>query len=390
MADSMKTHDLLGTIMDDIKEEEAAVKEETEKNAAPEEETEVTEDVEEEKEEDVEEEEEEEVSTDEEESSDEEEEEDEEEESEDDEESEEKELDKSEKDDTIEIDEKAEIHEIVVDGMTKKVSIEDLKRDSQKVLSADKKFKEASTMRKDNEVFWEKLLENPGEAIVDRITDEFCKGDRVKARSMVVESILEWLAPEREAAQIEDEKERNLFERERELTLRTRQTEREAEQAEVAQEREADAEFDRNLRSELAKAFKEYSLPEDRTAIWQRTGKLLQEFSDELPSSIQGDVEAMREEIVKNSRAVVAQVAKERNDTKDALKSTLSTDDLADMYPELREALKKTKIDKVKKKRSKKKSGVAKKQQKEVEKKREEIGSIRKPISTREAFDFDD
>ena len=381
------SHDMFGDIFDDIAEEESAaakadIKEGTETEEPEEEETES----EEEKEE---------VTPEEEETSEEEEEKEEESEEEDteedveeeEEETEEKEVDKEEK---VEYNEADEIHEVTIDGKTSKVSLEELKRDYQKIQAADQRFKEAAQMRKANETFWENLLQNPGEAIVDRVTDEFCEGDRVRARGLVVESLLDWLAPEREAAKIEDEKERQLFERERALDLRQREEERQAEKNSALREQEADEEFDRNLRAELKAALKKHSLPEDQTAIWKRTGKLLQEFSDELPSSMQGDVEAMRAEVVKNAKYVVAQVAKERQETKDALKATLSPDELVEIYPELEDALKKTKIDKVKKKRSKKKKGNAEKQVKKIEKQREEMGSAKKPVSTDKAFAFDD
>jgi len=374
------TNDMLGGIFDDIIGEGDIVVEELPEDAEEEtedvkaEEEETSEEKEEDTEEDADEEE-----TEEEDDSEEDVEEDTEEEVE-------KELDKKEEDEYNEAD---EIHEVTIDGKTSKVSLEDLKRDYQKIQAADQRFKEAAQMRKSNEAFWENLLQNPGEAIVDRVTDEFCEGDRVRARGLVVESLLDWLAPEREAAKIEDEKERQLFERERALDLRQREEERQSEKTSAHREQEADEEFDKNLRSELHKALQKHSLPEDgdkSVPIWNRTRNLLREFKDALPSSMQGDVEAMRAEVVKNAKYVVAQIAEERKQTREDLKASHSLEDLSEIYPEIVPLLKQAKIDKVKKKRSKKKKGNAEKQTKKIEKQREDRGTSKKPISTREAF----
>ena len=290
---------------------------------------------------------------------------------EEDEETEELEVDKPEKE---EYNGPPEVHSVTIDGEDIKVDTEELRRGYQKAESSDRRFKEASQMKKDTQTFWKNILENPGEALVDRITDEFCGGDRVKARFNVVEALLEWMTPEREAAKIEDEKERNLYRRERDMELRQREIDRQGEKTQARVEQVADEEFSKNLQEELNKAFAKNSLP-NQAAIWNRTGKLLQEFEDELPGSIRDDTEAMRREVIKNSSVIVDQVARERNETKAALKSTLSKDELAELYPELKDALKQTKIDRVKKKRSKKKKGNAAKAKQELDEKKQKVGA---------------
>ena len=340
---------------EDVVEEENtesdAVEEESEEEESY---TEETEEVKEEEEEETEEVEEEESKEEEEES----------------EETEEKDVDKEEK---VEYTENSDKRKITVDGEDIEVDADTAFDNYQRKVASDRRFKEASTMKKESETFWESVLANPGETLVDRIVDEFCSGDRVQARAVVIQNLLEWMAPEREASAIEDEKEKDLFRREHEMKIRQQEADRREQVRVTRQEREADDEFDTNIRRELLAGFEEFDLPEKELPIWKRATDLLKEYQIELPANMQDDIVAIRAELVKNARRLVGQVAKEREQAIKDLVPTLSQDELAKHYPDLVKALKRERVGKAKKKRSAKSKGNIAKKQEEKQKKLEKI-----------------
>lgn len=256
---------------------------------------------------------------------------------------------------------------ITVDGEEIEVTPKQALEDYQRKIASDKRFREASEMKKEAQTFWDRILEDPGEALVDRIVDEYCQGDRVRARAAVVQTLLEWMEPEREAAAIKDEKEKELYHREHALKVKQQETERQENLRLTKAERAADEEFATNLNKELMKAFRENSLPTDgkeSRPLWNRAGILLQAFKDELPSYMQGDVAAIRREIVRNTADIVKQIRAERDEVLKEYISTLSPDELEKRFPDKAKELKKERVEKAKAKRSEKKKGNVTKKQK--------------------------
>ena len=267
---------------------------------------------------------------------------------------------------------------ITIDGEELEVTPKQALEDYQRKEASDKRFREGAEAKKSAQTFWERILEDPGEALVDRIVDDYCEGDRVKARAAVVQTLLEWMEPEREAAAIEDEKEKELYYREHALKVKQQESERQENLRLTKAEREADAEFATNLNKELLKAFENNSLPtegKESRPLWNRAGILLQAFKDELPSYVQGDVGAARREIVKNAQDIVKQIAAERDQVLKEYISTLSPDELEKRFPEKAKELKKERVEKAKAKRSTKKKGNVKKKQKTKPRKKEKSTS---------------
>ena len=371
----VNTKDMLDNIFDEIAEEESAAAAETDtEEDVKEEEEEVTTEEEEDSEE-----EEEDVEEDSEEEEEDVEEDTEEEKEKKEEESEEKEVDKEEK---VEYTEESAKRKITVDGEDIEVDVDTAFDNYQRKVASDRRFKEASTMKKETETFWESILAYPGETLVDRIVDEFCGGDRVQARAVVVQNLLEWMAPERKAHAIEDEKEKDLYRREYEMEVRQQEVDRREKVRTARQEREAEEEFDTNIRKELLAGFEEFNLPEKELPIWKRATDLLKEYQVELPSNMQDDIVAIRTELVKNARRLVGQVAKEREQAIKDLVPTLSQDELVKHYPDIVKALKDERISKAKKKRSKKRKGNVVKQQEQKQKKLEKIGKPKNQLMT--------
>lgn len=378
----VNTREMFDEIFDEIAEEEsAAAAEETKEEKEEEEESEEEEEVEaetpEEETDEKEEEDDDAVPEGEEEES---EEESEEEDKEDDEETDKKEVDKDEEEEYT-----VEKRKITVDGEEIEVDSDTAFENYQRKTASDRRFKEAAESKKETEVFWDSILKNPGETLVDRIVDEFCAGDRVQARAVVVQNLLEWMAPERKAAAIEDDKEKDLFRREHEMEIRQQEADRRESVRVARADREAEEEFDTNLRKELLAGFKENDLPEDQIPIWKRATDLLKGLQAELPSSMQDDIAAIRSELVKNARRLVGEVAKEREQAIQDLVPTLSKDELVKRFPDLAQALKTERIAKAKKKRSKKRKGNVEKQQEQKQKSREKVAPT-KTISTEELF----
>jgi hypothetical protein len=373
MPDQMTTDQAFEDIFDNLGEEDAPEPEEEEQEAEPE----VKEEEPEEKEEKSEDEEEDDAEEDTEEDTDEDEDSDEEEALE--EESEEK----SEKDVDINVEElynewQDSPQKITIDGEELEVTPKQALEDYQRKEASDKRFREGAEAKKSAQTFWERILEDPGEALVDRIVDDYCEGDRVKARAAVVQTLLEWMEPEREAAAIDDEKEKELYYREHALKVKQQESERQENLRLTKAEREADAEFATNLNKELLKAFENNSLPtegKESRPLWNRAGILLQAFKDELPSYVQGDVGAARREIVKNAQDIVKQIAAERDQVLKEYISTLSPDELEKRFPEKAKELKKERVEKAKAKRSTKKKGNVKKKQKTKPRKKEKSTS---------------
>ena len=378
MPDPISTDDMISEALNSIEDDDVTIVKDDE---APEQEQEESQEEEEESEENSEEE-----SDDEEESEDESTEEVEDAESDDEEEEEEEKVDKDL--DTLYNEWTQKPQKITVDGEEIEVTPQQALQDYQRKAASDKRFREASDMKKAAETFWDQLLDNPGEALVDRIVDEYCKGDRVKARAAVVQTLLEWMEPERQAAAIEDEKEKALFYREQALKVQQQETERQENLRLTRAEREADEEFSNNLRAELLKGFEENSLPADgkeSRPLWNRAGAYLQAFKDELPSYMQDDINSMRREIIKHAREIVKQVASERDKALKDYLSTLSKDELEKRFPE---EAKKQRVEKAKNKRSQKKKGNVKKKQKETSEKIDKIAKNKnKAISTTDLFE---
>jgi len=368
MPDTVNTRDMLNEIFDDIADEDntdalAAAAEEEKKESEEEEES---------KEESKEEEEEEEEETEEEESEEEEEEEETEEEEEEteekeaekkEEEKEEKEVDKEKKEDYN----RDESRIIKVDGEEITVDTDTAFSNFQLKTASDRRFKEAAESKKETEVFWDSLLANPGDALVDRIVDEHCGGDRVKARGVVIQVLLDWMTPERQLAEIEDPKEQGILAREQAMDVRQQETERRESLRIQRQEQEADEEFDKKFTAELVKGFEDHNLPLSENRLWRQAIEFSKNFQAELPASMSDDIVAIRAELVKNARQFMRQVADERSQAIKDYIGTLSEDEVAAKYPDIAKKRKKARIESVKKKRSKKKKGNAEKKLKQQE-----------------------
>lgn len=299
---------------------------------------------------------------------------------------EEVEVDKTELEVKLEAEPQAALFKVKEDGVEREVDKEELVRGYQRAQVSDQRFKDAKQVQKENEVFWTELMQNPGEALTNAVTDKYCNGDRVMARARVVDAMLTWLQPEREISEIQGEQEKILRQREHEIELRQLEFNRKQTQAEVRSERDAEAEFHNSMKAGLTEAFEKNSLPTDQTAIWRKTGKLLEEFVDELPEAVRDDTKVVRAEMLKVTDRVVKQVAKEREEDARSIIPTLSADELERFFPEQSKLLKDAKIERVKKERSKKKPGTVKQKKKEVETKKQELEVSTKMISTDDLF----
>jgi hypothetical protein len=204
---------------------------------------------------------------------------------------------------------------------------------------------------------------------------------------VVVETLLEWMEPERVAYDIENEKEQEIYLREHAMKVRQQEWER---QQRISEEQRAVAEteeFTKVIQSEIQAGLKEQNLPTDQGALWTRVGEKLTDFRSELPSFIQEDVAATRRELIKQARTAVKQVAEERTAAIQAtLPDTLSDDELAKRNPNYAKFLKQQRVDKAKKKRSTKKKGNVEKAKKKKEEQKKATRPSRKFISTEELF----
>jgi hypothetical protein len=276
---------------------------------------------------------------------------------------------------------------ITVDGEETEVTVDEAFDRYQRKEASDRRFKEGAEAKKEAETFWENIYREPGETLVDRVCDEICDGDRVKARAIVVQNLLEWMAPECEAYNLEDEKERELATKMHELDVRTKETERQEARRLAKLEQQANEEFDNNIRAGILKGCQDNDLPiEDK--IWKAAIKNLKAYQEELPSYLQDDIRALRKELVQYAEKAVAQVARDRAEAiKNLVPKDLSLDDLKKHNPKLVAELKKERVRKAKEKRSQKRKGNAAKKL-EQKKKVKSRKSAPRYISTEEAFDF--
>lgn len=274
---------------------------------------------------------------------------------------------------------------ITVDGQESEVTLGEALENYQRKVASDKRFREAAEMKKETEVFWKRILAEPGEALVDRIVDEIAEGDRVKARAIVVQSLLEWMEPERQAYAIENEKEQELFLREHEMKLRQQEYDRQLTRREEERAIAETEEFTRDITKEITTGLKQCGLPIEKTAIWQRVGDHLKDFRAELPSYIQEDVAATRRELIKQARAMCERVAAEEKTAIEAL-PTLTDEELAKRNPQYAAFLKQQRIEKAREKRSTKKKGNVEKKKQETQEKKAEKKTKPSFVSTDELF----
>jgi hypothetical protein len=233
---------------------------------------------------------------------------------------------------------------VKVDGKEREVDEEELLRGYQTAQSSTKRFSEAKKMHQEATTFFKKFLEDPGTAMTDYLTKQ-TGGDRIKARTLVRDQFLEFLAPDLEESLIEDEKERELHRQRREIEEQRKALEAEKAEAKSRLDREAEDEFISDVRTLTEAQLKKFKLPLDNDLIWDKTGKYL------ATASAAG---SSREEIKELIPTVIKKIRDERAAEAKTLVSTLSAEEIERLFPEQLKEMKKKRIAKVKAKKSKK------------------------------------
>jgi hypothetical protein len=269
-----------------------------------------------------------------------------------------------EEEETEEEDDEPLIFHVKVDGKEQEVDEEELIRGYQTARSSTQRFSEAKKLHDEAKAFFTKFLEDPGTALTDYMTSQ-TGGNRIKARGLVRDQFLQWLAPDLEESLIEDERERELHRQKREIEEERRELERQRAESKSKFEKEAEEEFISDLRGKIDSQIGRFKLPNNDT-IWQRAGKYL-EAAQSAGSS--------HSELLDLVPTVMKQIADERKAESEALVKTLSAEELEALFPDQVQALKQRRIERVKKKKAdklkKKKAETEEKVPKVRKKKRE-------------------
>lgn len=252
---------------------------------------------------------------------------------------------------------------VKVDGKEEEVDEEELLRGYQTAQASTKRFSEAKKMHQEAQSFFQAFLKDPGSALTDYLTNQ-TGGDRVKARTLVRDQFLEFLAPDLEESLIEDEKEKELFRQRREIEEQRKELDRQKAEAKSRLDQEAEDEYISDVRIGIEKQLKKYKLPVDSDPIWSRAGKYLAQ-AEEAGSS--------REEVKELIPTVIKKIKEERAAEAKAMVATLSAEEIERLFPDQMKELKKKRISKVKEKKSQKtksdSSGTIAKKQKSEKKK---------------------
>jgi hypothetical protein len=257
-------------------------------------------------------------------------------------EGEEKEEEKEEEDDDEPI-----LWTVKVDGKEREVDEEELLRGYQTAQSSTKRFSEAKKLHQEATTFWRQFTsedKNPGDSLVAFLAKQN-GGDHLKARIAVRDKFLEFLAPDLEESLIEDEKEKELHRQKREIEIQRKALEEEKAAAKSRLEKEAEDEFISDVRTLTEAQLKKFKLPLDNDLIWDKTGKYL------ATASAAG---SSREEIKEMIPMVIKKIRDERAAEAKTLVSTLSAEEMEQLFPEQLKEMKKKRIAKVKAKKSKK------------------------------------
>lgn len=234
------------------------------------------------------------------------------------------------------------VHKLKVDGKELEVDDDELVRGYSTGKAANQRFQEAKQLHEQATSFYNAFLRSPGDALVDLVAKQI--GDRTKARERVRDVFLEFLAPDLEESLIQDERERGIYRRER--AIADRQAELDRKQAEENR-RMSEAEmtdFVGGVKTRIEAGLKKHGLP-SRDPIWMQAGQIL---------DVALKAGQSREAVLEMVPQVMAEIAREREESAKKLVGTLSPEELARMFPDAVEALKKQRIAKVTAERAKK------------------------------------
>lgn len=234
------------------------------------------------------------------------------------------------------------VHKLKVDGRDVEVDDEELLRGYSTGKAANQRFQEAKQLHEQATSFYNAFLRSPGDALVDLVARQI--GDRTKARERVRDVFLEFLAPDLEESLIQDERERGIYRRER--AIADRQAELDRKQAEENR-RMSEAEmtdFVGGVKTRIEAGLKKHGLP-SRDPIWMQAGQIL---------DVALKAGQSREAVLEMVPQVMAEIAREREESAKKLVGTLSPDELQRMFPDAIAKLKADRIAAVKDARSKK------------------------------------
>jgi hypothetical protein len=270
-------------------------------------------------------------------------------------------------------DDEALLFTVKIDGKEQEIEEEELVKGYQTAKSSTKRFSEAKKLHDEAKAFYSVFLGSPFDSLVDLKVKE-TGGDRVKARLLVRDQALQWLAPDLEESLIEDEREKALFRQKREIEEQQKELDRRKEEAKTQADKEAEEEFISDLQTSINTQIKRQKLPSE-DAIWKSVGRLL----DEARAS-----GASNEEVKALVPLVIKQIKEERLESAKELAKTLSAEDLEELYPEQMKTLKQKRVERVKKKKAEK----AKQQKEETKEKAPKIK--RKKRKKKEYFNSND
>lgn len=230
---------------------------------------------------------------------------------------------------------------VKVNGEERVVDEAELVRGYQTQAAATQKFQEAKNLTAAATSFYNAVIENPGKALVTLVSKKFTNGDSAQAREVVKNAFLDFLKPDIEEANITDPKEREIYRLKRQANESAEErADRERQEAADAEKAKEEA-FLNQTKTSVQNQLKIQSLP-DLPEVKYRAGQILQTYLDAGVS---------REQLGDLIPAAVKAVADERAEQAKALSTALSPDEFAKKFPEHVKALKKDRVDRVKKKK---------------------------------------